>query len=176
MQVWSQLALWIDADSIDEIVGPIIVLAVFLAIIGGLTWYAYRRWRLRFGASRWTLTEATIQSEYACNPTSPGMAMAVGGAAGRLVASNTWNGVLQYTYKVGDDSYPGYLMLTNSFSSREDASAAARPFLLRKISVRYNPKRPWESSFLRADGAPPGVRSLGDRPPDSGDVITLSLK
>ncbi|HEY7403115.1 MAG TPA: hypothetical protein VIB39_06310 [Candidatus Angelobacter sp.] len=177
MQLWLQLALWIDEDSISDILGPIIVLAVFFAIIGGLVWYAYRRWRLRYGASHWPLAEATIQSEYACNPTSPGVAAAVGGAAARVVVSNTWNAVLQYSYYVADESYPGFFMLAGSFDSREGASTAARSWVLRKISVRYDPKRPWESAFRHADGAPPGSRSLGSQPPSSGDdVITLSLK
>ena len=172
MRSWPQLALWVYENSADEILGPLFV----LLIIGGLAWYGYRRWRLRFGSSRWTLTEATIQSEYACNPTSTGMAVALGGAAGRIVNSNLWNAVLQYSYQVAGESYPGYLMLAETFNSREDSSAAARPWVLKKISVRYNPRRPHESAFLRSDGAPAGLRSLGDQPPASSDVITLSLK
>jgi hypothetical protein len=173
MLVCSLLVLWLDdVDDIDAILGPLLLLAILCA----LAWFGYRRWRLRVGASRWTLTEAMIQSEYACNPASPGMAMAVGGAVGRVIASNTWKAVLQYTYQVADESYPGYLMIENIYNSREDASAAAQPFLLHRISVRYNPKRPWESSFLHADGLPVGIRSLGDQPPASGDVISLSLK
>jgi hypothetical protein len=172
MQLWFHLALWVYEEPIDDILGPIFVLLIFCA----LAWFGYRRWRLRYGASGWTLTGATIQSEYACNPTSTGMAVALGGAAGRVVNSNTWNSVLQYSYSVAGESYPGYLMLAGTFNSRQDASAAAAPWLLKKITVRYNPKRPYESAFLHADGAPAGLRSLGDKPPASSDVITLSLK
>lgn len=67
-------------------------------------------------------------------------------------------------------------MLGQTFSSREDASTAAQPWLQKKIIVRYNPKKPHESAFLVADGAPRGSRSLGDQPPASPGVITLSLK
>lgn len=67
-------------------------------------------------------------------------------------------------------------MLDSAHTSREDASTAARPWLEKKIFVRYNPKKHYESAFLIADGAPPGSRSLGDQPPASQDVITLSLK
>jgi hypothetical protein len=172
MRLWLQLALWTDADSIDAVLGPILM---FL-IACGIAWYAYRRWRVTYGATRWTLTEATIQSEYACNPVSPGLAAAVGGAAGRVVASNTWNAVLQYSYQVDGESYPGFLMLNMGFNSSQDASAAARPWLLKRISVRYNPAHPYESAFLPGDGAPPELRSLGDQAPATSGVISLSLK
>src|SRR5262249_40564273 len=150
-----QLALWVDADDIDAILGPLFVLLIF----GALIWFGYRRWRLRFGASRWTLTEATVESDYAANPTSRGAAFALGGAAAAAAASNTWNAVLQSSYQVAGERYSGYLILSGPFSSREDARAAARPWLLRKVTVRYNPSRPHESAFRIADGAPRGSRS-----------------
>ena len=172
MRLQPQLALWMDVDSIDEVLGPLLILVIFVALL----WFGYRRWRLRYGASRWTLTEGTIQSEYPCNPTNPGVASVLAGGAARVVVSNMWNAVLQYSYQVAGESYPGYLMLSGPFNTRDEASAAARPWLLRKIPVRFNPKRPYESAFLPADGLPPGLRSLGDKPPASDDVISLSLK
>ena len=105
------------------------------------------------------MTEATLESEYAA-----------------AVANNAWKPALQYSYQVAGEFYSGYFVLGEVFSSREDASAAARPWLEKKIFVRYNPARPHESAFLRDDGAPQGSRSLGDQPPASSDTITLSLK
>ena len=162
-----------DYDYTDYIMGPLFAFIILCVI----AWFVYRRWwRLRLRAARWPLAEATIQSEYACNPASPGVGQLLGGAAGRFVVSNTWHSVLQYSYQVNGESYPGYLISGRSYNSREDASAEARPWLRKKISVRYNPARPYESAFLSADGAPPGLRSLSDKPPASDDVISLSLK
>jgi hypothetical protein len=172
MQPWFQLALLVDADDIDAILGPLF----FLAIIGALVWFGYRRWRLRFGASRWTVTGATIESDYAANPGNSGVATVLGGAAAGAAVSNSWNAVLQYSYSVAGELYSGYFILSGPFSSRESAREAARPWVLKKITVRYNPRRPHESAFLVADGAPAGSRSVGDQPPASSDVITLSLK
>ena len=175
MQLWLAIMFAIDSDydSIDNVMGPLLIFIILCAV----AWFVYRRWwRLGRLAARWPLTEATIQSEYACNPTSPGMGQFMAGAAGRVIASNLWNAILQYSYQVEGESYPGYLIWGGPYNSREEASAAARPWLLRKIPVRYNPARPYESSFLRKDGASPGLRSLGDKPPASDDVISLSLK
>jgi hypothetical protein len=172
MQLWFQLALWVDADDIDAILGPIFVLAIIVA----LCWFGYRRWRLRFGATRWTQTGATIESDYAANPSGSGVATVLGGAATGAAVRNSWNAVLQYSYSVAGELYSGYFILAGPFTSREAARDAARPWVLRKITVRYNPRRPRESAFLPADGAPAGSRSLGDQPPASSDVITLSLK
>jgi hypothetical protein len=105
------------------------------------------------------MTEATIQSGYVS-----------------AAANNVWKPVLQYSYQAAGEFYSGYFMLAGAFISCEEATAAARPWLEKKIFVRYNPERFHESAFLPADGAPPGSRSLGDQPPPSTDTITLSLK
>ena len=172
MQHWFQLALWVNAEDVDAILGPLLCLSIIVA----LCWFAYRRWRMRFGAKRWTQTEATIESDYAANPSGSGVATVLGGAATGAAVRNSWNAVLQYSYSVAGELYSGYFILSGPFTSREDARDAARPWVLRKIAVRYNPRRPHESAFLISDGAPRGSRSLGDQPPASSDVITLSLK
>jgi len=77
----------VDEDSIEAVLG----LVLLLLILSALTWFAYARWRLRYGSARWTMTEATIQSEYACNP-----------------ARNVWKAVLQYSYQVAGEFYSGY--------------------------------------------------------------------
>ena len=131
---------------------------VLLLIITALGWVGILRWCLRYGSAGWTMTEATIEREYAA-----------------AAANNAWKPALQYSYQVAGQFYSGYFILAGAFISREEASAAARPWREKKIFVRYNPERLHESAFLRADGAPPGSRSLGDQPPPSSDMITLSL-
>jgi hypothetical protein len=162
MQFLLQLAfIMMDKDSIELILFAFICILVF----AGLARIGYRRWRLRFGASQWILTVATIQSEYASNPRNAGN----GNGRSRRI----WHAVLQYSYQVAGESYPGYLVLGGWFNSAEDASAAARPWLLKKISVRYNPRRPHESAYLRSDGAPAWSRSMSHQPPVSVGIITL---
>jgi len=174
MRVWlAIIAMDGDYDFTDYLIGPFFVFIILCVV----AWFVYRRvWRLRRRAARWPLVEATIQSDYACNPTSPGMGQFLAGAVGRVVASNLWDAVLQYSYQVEGESFPGYLVYGGPYNSREAARAAAQPWLLRKISVRYNPSRPHESAFLRKDGAPDGLRSLSNKAPASDDVISLSLK
>ena len=169
-------AYWMDEDFVDSVLGPLFTFLVMAAIVAALAWFGYRRWRMRYGSAHWTITDATIQSEFASNPTNPGLAAGLGGGLAQAAASSMWKAVLQYSYQVAGEFYSGYFVLAGTFNSREDASAAARPWLDRKIMVRYNPKRSHESAFLPGDGAPPGSRSLGDQPPASSDVITLSLK
>ena len=122
------------------------------------------------------MTEATVHSEFSSNASSPGLHAVFGGALAVAASRNLFHAVLQYSYQVAGEFYSGYFRLGEVFSSKEDASAASRPWLEKKIFVRYNPERPHESAFLRDDGAPPGSRSLGDQPPESSDIITLSLK
>lgn len=175
MQAWCVFAYLIDDDSLDLVLGPTIVLLMLCALVWN-GYRLYRRLRLRYGSSRWTMTEAVIQSEFAGNATSPSLHAALGGSLTAAAASNLFHPVLQYSYQVAGEFYSGYFMLGELLSSREDASAAARPWLEKKIFVRYNPERPHESAFLRDDGAPPGSRSFGDQPPASPAMITLSLK
>jgi hypothetical protein len=165
-----------DEDFVDSVLGPLFTLLVMVGIVAALAWFAYRRWRMRYGSARWTITEATIQSEIACNASSPGLHAVPGGGLAAAAASNLFHAVLQYSYQVAGEFYSGYFMLGEVFNSREDASTAAKPWLEKKIFVRYNPERPHESAFLRDDGAPRGSRSLGDQPPASSDMTTLSLK
>jgi hypothetical protein len=165
-----------DDDFVDSILGPLFTFLIMAAIVAALAWFGYRRWRMRYGAAHWTLTEATIQSEFAGNASSPGLNAVLGGGLSAAAARNLFHAVLQYSYQVAGEFYSGYFVLGEVFSSREDASAAARPWLEKKIFVRYKPERPHESAFLRDDGAPRGSRSLGDQPPASSDTITLSLK
>jgi hypothetical protein len=172
MNVWPILALLIDSDDIDMVLGPLIVLGLLTAGI----WYLVRRLRLRFAPSRWTMAEGMIQSVFCSNPANPAVASVFVGALAGTATRNSWNPVLQYSYQVAGEFYSGYLMLGNTFFSEEDAKAAAQPWLNKKITVRYNPRKLHESAFLVADGAPQGSRSLGDQPPASPGVITLSLK
>ncbi|HEY6347825.1 MAG TPA: hypothetical protein VI636_00300 [Candidatus Angelobacter sp.] len=164
--------LFLNVDDEDAIVSPLIL----LLIISLLIFYGFRRWRLRTAPSRWTMTDATIQSEMPSNPASPGVSSIVGGQVAAAAARHYWRPVLQYSYQVQGEFYSGYFMLGSAHNSREDASAAARPWLQKKIFVRYNPKKHYESAFMVADGAPAGSRSLGDQPPASQEIITLSLK
>jgi hypothetical protein len=165
-------AFWISINQADDTASPVLI----FAIVCSTDWFAYRRWRLSYGASRWFLTEATIESAFPCNPVNPELAAAFGGVAGRIAANNTWNPVLQYSYCINGESYSGFLIVGVAYASREDASAAAQPWLLHKIQVRYNPRQPYESAYLARDGAPAALRSLGDQPPGSSDMISLSLK
>lgn len=174
MNIWPILAPLAEMDSDD--LGAIWGAIVMLGLLSAGIWYLIRRLRLRYAPSRWTMTEGTIQSAFCANPGSPALTSIVGGGLAGAGARNSWNPVLQYSYQVAGEFYSGYLMLGNTFFSEEDANTAAKPWLEKKITVRYNPKKPHESAFLVADGAPGGSRSLGDQPPASPDVITLSLK
>ena len=172
MQPWLISVLFLDVDDIDAVLGPLIL----LVIIGSLAFYGFRRLRMRTAPSRWTMTEGTVQSDMPYQPTSPGGAGLLAGHVASAVASHYWKCVLQYSYQVTGEFYSGYVMLGEVFFSSEAASAAARPWLQKRIFVRYNPSKPYESAFLVADGAPAGSRSLGDQPPASEGMITLSLK
>ena len=172
MPLWFISVLFLDVDDIDAVLGPLLL----LGIIGSLAFYGFRRLRMRTAPSRWTMTEGTVQSDMPYQPASSGGAAAFHGAVGSAIASHYWKCVLQYSYQVAGEFYSGYVMLGEVFFSSEAASAAARPWLQKKIFVRYNPNKPYESAFLVADGAPAGSRSLGDQPPASEGMITLSLK
>lgn len=172
MQLWPISLVLIDADDIDAVLGPLIL----LLIIGSLVFYGLRRLRLRTAPSRWTMTEATIQSDMPSNPGNAGGTAALHGALVSAAVSHYWRPVLQYSYQVQGEFYSGYFMLDSAHTSREDASTAARPWLQKKIYIRYNPKKHYESAFLLTDGAPSGSRSLSNQPPASQEMITLSLK
>src|SRR5262245_61337594 len=176
MRAWYMFANWMDEDFVDSVLGPLFTFLIMAAMVAALAWFGYRRWRMRYGSARWTMTEATIQSEFAANASSPGLHAVLSGGLAAAAASNLFHAVLQYSYQVAGEFYSGYFMLGEVFSSREDARPAARPWLEKEILARYNPERPHESAFLRDDGAPRGSRSLGDQPPASSDMITLSLK
>jgi hypothetical protein len=172
LRLVSVCLIQINSDDLGAIWAAIVMLALLSVGI----WWISRRLRFRYAPSRWIMADGLIQSEFATNPTNPGAASVLGGHVAAYAASHQWKSVLQYSYQVAGEFYSGYVMLRESYSSREDASTAAQPWLKKKIIVRYNPKKPYESAFLIADGAPQGCRSLGDQPPASQDVITLSLK
>jgi hypothetical protein len=172
MHAWLILAYMVDDDTIDAVVGPIFVLG--LLAVGA--WFLIRHMRRRKASLRWTLIEATIQSEFAANLANPAVGFAVAGGVGAAASSTLCNCVLQYSYVVDGEYYAGYIILGGPYSSRGEVSAAARPWLGKKISVRYNPAQPHQSALLIEDGAPPGMRGLGETPPASSDITTLSLK
>lgn len=174
MTRWLVSVHLIQIDSDD--LGAIWTAIVMLGLLSAGLWWIFRRVRLRFAPSRWTMTDGVVVSAFACNPTSPGAASIFAGHLAGAAASRIWQPVLQYSYQAAGEFYAGYLMLGDVFSSREDANSAAQPWLNKKIIVRYNPKKPQESAFLMADGAPRGSRSLGDQPPASNEITTLSLK
>jgi len=171
MPAWSMLATLIDAgaDDIDAVLGPLLM----FGLLGTGAWFLVRHIRRRKAAFRWPLIEATIQSEFASNLANPAV---VFGVAGAVAAQSLCNAVLQYTYNVAGEFYSGYIILGGPYRSREDATAAAQPWIGKKIFVRYNPVQPYQSALLNEDGAPAGMRGLGENPPASPDVITLSLK
>jgi hypothetical protein len=166
------LAHLVDDDAIDAVLGPLLM----LGLVSAGVWFLVRHIRRRKASFHWTPIEATIQSEFAANLAAPGAGLAVAGTAGAFASRNLCNCVLQYSYQVDGEYYAGYIILGGPYTSHEDASAAARPWLGKKISVRYNPAQPHQSALLTEDGAPPGMRGLGENPPASNDVITLSLK
>jgi uncharacterized protein DUF3592 len=162
-------------DSLDALIGGLF----FLLLVGALGLYIYRRLRLRLGTGSWNMAEARIVTCFATSPGHGSTAVGLhGGLIGALVAARNADSraVLQYSYTVAGEYYSGSFMLGGSFSSPEDARAAANEWLGKTIFIRYNPDKPNLSVYLRADGAPKGSRSMGDQPPASDDVITLSLK
>jgi hypothetical protein len=171
MLAWCTFATLIDADDIDAVLGPILL----FGLLGAGAWFLYRKIRRRKAAFSWPLIEATIQSEFASDLANAAVGMAFG-VAGSAASRTLCNAVLQYTYNVAGEFYSGYIIFGGPYNSREDAAAAARPWIGKKVSVRYNPAQPHQSALLNEDGAPPGMRGLGENPPASSDVITLSLK
>jgi hypothetical protein len=173
MDIYSVMIAFAEEFDPDIIFGPLL----FLGLVGGLGYFGYRRLRMRLSGSKWPMTAATIQSEFASNAVNAGVATVLhGGMAGAAARQYAWKAVLQYSYQVAGEFYSGYFLLGDIYSSSERASEAARPWVDRKIFVRYNPRNPDESVFRQADGAPQGSRSLGNQPPPSSDMITLSLK
>jgi hypothetical protein len=163
----------------EDVADVLIGAAFFLFLVGALGFYIYRRLRLRLGTASWNMADARIVT---CFATTPGRGDTTvgsqGGLFGTLLTANNRRSraVLQYSYTVAGEFYSGSFVLGGSFSSPEDARAAAKEWVGKAIFVRYNPDKPHLSVYLRADGAPKGSRSLGDQPPESDDVITLSLK
>jgi|SRR5215472_1550396 len=172
MQALLVFASLIDDDSIDAVLGPILM----LGLVGVGAWFLIRHIRRRRAAFRWTLIDAIIQSHFTSSLASPGVGLAVGGIAGSVVSRSLCNCVLQYSYQVAGEFYSGYIVLGGPYSSHEAANAAAGTWLGKTIRVRYNPAQPHQSALLSEDGAPAGMRGTGESPPASSDVITLSLK
>lgn len=179
LQLYDLAAIFSDDDFSDDLIG-IVAFVIFCLLAIGVGFLAYRRWRLRFAASGWTMTEATIQGDFPSRQKSSGFVVLFNVLTrGSLTAlqAGGWDSVLQYSYQVAGEFYSGYFMLRRVFSSEDDARSAAQPWLEKKrIFVRYNPSKPQESAFCREDGAPKGSRSLGDQPPASDETITLSLR
>jgi len=174
MLAWRTFATLIDADDSGSVLRSILAVGLLL---GAGAWFLYRHIRRRKAAFGWPLIEATIQSEFASELTNPAVGMAVVGAvAGSLASRMLCNAVLQYTYSVAGEFYSGYIIFGGPYGSREEAAASARPWIGKKVSIRYNPAQPNQSALLHEDGAPPGMRGLGENPPASSAVITLSLK
>jgi len=170
MLAWCTFATWLDGDDSDSVLRPILLLGV---LFGTGAWFLYRHIRRRKAAFGWPLIEATIQSEFASDVANPAVVM---GVAGSVASRMLCNAVLQYSYKVAGEFYSGYIIFSGPYASREEAAAAASPWIGKTISVRYNPTQPHQSALLSEDGAPQGMRGLGENPPASSGVITLSLK
>ena len=170
MLAWRTFATLIEADDTDSVLRSILAVGLLL---GAGAWFLYRHISRRKAAFRWPLIDATIQSEFVSELTNAAVGMGVVGAvASRMLC----NAVLQYTYSVAGEFYSGYIIFGGPYGSREEAAASARPWIGKKVSVRYNPAQPNQSALLHEDGAPPGMRGLGENPPASSAVITLSLK
>jgi hypothetical protein len=169
MLAWPTFATLTDAEDVDSVLGPILICGV----VGAAVWFLYRHIRRRKAAFQWPLIEATIQSEFVSELTNAAVGMGVAGAvASRMLC----NAVLQYSYIVAGEFYAGYIIFGGPYGSREEAAASARPWIGKKVSIRYNPAQPNQSALLHEDGAPAGMRGLGENPPASSAVITLSLK
>lgn len=59
-----------------------------------------------------------------------------------------------YSYQVNGEYFSGQYQLQETRRSTEDALELARPWLKKKIFVRYKPGDPQTSAFLPEDPAP----------------------
>ena len=149
MQLWLAIVFAIDADYdyTDDLMGPLLV----FVILGAVASFVYRRWwRLRRLAARWPLTGARRPERgSACNPAQPGHGPVCGRGCGPRRCQQPVECQLSNTHtRWRANPIPATLASGGPYNSREDASAAARPWLLRKVPVRYNPARPYRVGLL----------------------------
>lgn len=92
-------------------------------------------------AANWPRTSAMVQSSNEFFELLPG----------KKAAHST---SLQYVYEVNGDFYSGTYWLPGFRSKHYMAEERGKDWLEKRISVRYNPEKPQESTFLVKDGAP----------------------
>jgi len=137
--------------------------AVFAVGVAIMAVTLLKDWLLTRAAKIWPFANATVEIIYAV----------------RIGPRNDhwWIPVLGYSYEVDGQRYSGSVGLNGSGAhDKETAQEAGNAWRGRKIVIRFDPQRPEKSAFLPEDGAPRNAINYADQPPDSADVITLSLK
>jgi len=115
----------------------IVIIAVAIMIIVGAI---YER-RKRAAARSWPMVVGTIEQ------------------TGLHTESRKYETVyfpeLHYSYQVNGEYYSGLFRLPESRTDSDAALALAKPWINRRVFIRYHPNRPEKSVFLRQDPYPP---------------------
>jgi hypothetical protein len=146
-----------------------IALAFYAILLLGIIFKIARRFNTTVGSSTWTLTQAVVRGGY------PSYAKYTNTVNTRYNEFD-YRLVLQYSYTVAGEYYSGYLLFKQRHRTQDGAMAAFAGWKDRPLMVRYDPAHPQRSVCLRDDGAPADTRSLGDQPPPSVDLVSLSLE
>ena len=89
--------------------------------------------------------------------------------------SKPWVSGIHYSYHVGGVMYSGAYLLPRAYKDSGSATTAGRSWVGKRIVVRYNPRRPSHSCFLKVDGAP-GVSRVPTGLDTEPYITTLSLR
>lgn len=89
--------------------------------------------------------------------------------------SKPWVSGVHYSYHVSEVMYSGAYLLPLAYKDSRSATVAGRAWVGKRIAVRYNPRNPSRSYFLKVDGAP-GISRIPAGFDTEPYITTLSLK
>jgi hypothetical protein len=136
---------------------PVIIVALVGVVGLGIYDYVRRRSEISKGIT----IEATIQNGHAVTSPEPIY------LDDTVLFSTSWKSALLYSYDVAGEAYSCYFLLQPNYKTREEALEATREWMDRKIKIRYNPEKPYESAVVQPDGTLIQSRSVSQSPPSS---------
>lgn len=163
-----------------------IVATIFYAIPSRVVYFfvhiarRLKRWHYCRVAQSWPTTAAKVISSFQIDENQ----VSFSSSAWDYAVSDQYEDVdykaclavaIQYSYDADGESYAGTYFLPDTYTDGNLADDAAKAWIDKTITVRYNSSRPKQSFFLEEDGAPgkPHIPGLLSWKPY---VTELSLK